>query len=184
VKATLRAQYGGWQLHRSRTAMGYQSPAAGQLEKGSEKPTLQREQGKGLLKETPAGDFRKNRIFVIESSQVFWGTGTALSARGRDFLDAVVAYVSKLPDRLVISEFSPGGQRTGGSALDQEPSSGIRPSSSDAGLLRATAVLSYLNRQGIAPDRCSIATQGMSPEGRVETQRRLEIALLGRNVYQ
>lgn len=214
VKATLQAHYGGWQPQRSRTAMGYQSPAAGQLEKGSEKPTLQGEQGKGLLKETSAGDFRKNKIFVIESNQVFWGTGTTLSARGRDFLDTLASYLGQLPDRLVISEGGPG-QGAGGREQGAETlSADTRPlppaPSSDAGPVRAMAVLNYLTRQGIAKDRCSIATHGMSPERRVErvpqredsrwggdpnapfrvgdpgaqSQRLLEIALLSRSVYQ
>jgi outer membrane protein OmpA-like peptidoglycan-associated protein len=113
VKATLGGSYhGGWHQQRSRTAVGYQSPAAGQPGKGSEKPTLQDGEGRGLMKETQAGDFRKRKVFLIESSQVFWGNGTTLSPGGRDFLNALATYVGKVPGRLVITENGPadGGE--------------------------------------------------------------------------
>ncbi len=191
VKATLRAQYGGWQMHRSRTAMGSQPPAAGQLEKGSEKPTLQDTQGKGLMKETQAGDFRQRKIFLIESAKVFWGTGVTLSSSGRDFLDTLASFASKLPDRLVISESGPGdrrtedrGQKTENGAPGAGPSSALRPPSSDLGLVRAIGVLNYLTRKGVSKDRCSIAPQGMSPDHSADTQRMLEIALLNRGAYE
>jgi flagellar motor protein MotB len=165
VQATLRAQYGGWQMHRSRTAMGSQPPAAGQLEKGSEKPTLQDTQGKGLMKETQAGDFRQRKIFLIESAKVFWGTGVTVSSSGRDFLDTLASFASKLPDRLVISESGPGPDHR-------------------QGLVRAIGVLNYLTRKGVSKDRCSIAPQGMSPDHSADTQRMLEIALLNRGAYE
>jgi outer membrane protein OmpA-like peptidoglycan-associated protein len=166
VKAVLAPNYyGGWYTPYPRTAMGAQALAAGQLEKGSERPTLEETQGKGLLKETPAGDFRSRKIFLIESQAVFWGAGTTMSPSGRDFLDTVASFVSKLPDRIVICEDGPGqdGQQ---------------------GLVRAAGVLNYLTGKGISKDRCSIAARGMSPDRSFRTQRMLEVALLGASVYR
>lgn len=165
VKATLAPNYGGWRQQPSRTAMGYQSPAAGQANNGSEKPTLQEGQKTGTMKETQAGDFRRRKIFLIESNKVFWGAGTTLSANGRDFLDTLATFVSKMPDRLVISEAGPGPD-------------------SELGLRRAISVLTYLTSKGLAKDRCSIAARGMSPDRSAETQRTLEVALLSASVYR
>jgi outer membrane protein OmpA-like peptidoglycan-associated protein len=157
--------YGGWYTPYPRMAMGAQTPAAGQLEKGSEKPTLEEIQGKGLLRETPAGDFRSRKIFLIESKSVFWGAGTALSPGGRDFLDTLASFVSKVPDRIVLCEDGPGQD-------DQQ------------GLVRAAWILDYLTSKGISKDRCSIAARGMSPDGSFQTERMLEIALLSASVYR
>ncbi len=166
VKAVLAPNYyGGWYTPYPRTAMGAQAMAAGQLEKGSEKPTLQETQGDGLLKETPAGDFRSRKIFLIESKSVFWGAGTTLSPGGRDFLDTLASFVSKIPDRLVICEDGPG---------QDDPQ----------GLVRAAWVLNYLADKGISKDRCSIAARGMSPDQSFQPQRMLEIALLSASVYR
>lgn len=166
VKAVLAPNYyGGWYTPYPRTAMGAQAMAAGQLEKGSEKPTLEETQGKGLLKETPAGDFRSRKIFLIESRAVFWGAGTTLSPSGRDFLNTLASFVSKIPDRIVICEDGLGRD-------DQQ------------GLVRAAWVLNYLTVKGISKDRCSIAARGMSPDRSFQTQRMLEIALLSASVYR
>jgi outer membrane protein OmpA-like peptidoglycan-associated protein len=166
VKATLSPNYGGgWHQQQSRTAVGYQTPAAGQPGKGSEKPTLQEAEGTGMMKETPAGDFRRRKIFLVESKTIFWGAGTTLSSSGREFLDTLTAFAAKMPDRLVISESGPGTE-------------------SELGLRRAISVVSYLTGKGISKDRCSIAAQGMSPDRSSETQRMLEVALLSASVYQ
>jgi chemotaxis protein MotB len=181
VKATLSANYGGWHAQQSRTAVGSQTPAAGQLGKGSEKPTLQETQGTGLMQETQAGDFRRRKIFLIESKTVFWGAGTTLSSSGRDFLDTLASFAGKMPDRLVISESGPTAQET--EDAGRKTGDGL-PSSSDLGLLRAAGVLHYLTSKGISKDRCSIAIKGMSPDRSLEAQRMLEIALLSASVYQ
>jgi outer membrane protein OmpA-like peptidoglycan-associated protein len=165
VKATLTPNYGGWYAKSSRTTVGNQTPAAGQQGKGSEKPTLDEAEGKGLMKESQAGDFRTRKIFLIESKTVFWGSGITLSPSGRSFLEALTAFADKMPDRLVISESGPGA----------DPEQGLR---------RAVAVLNYLAGKGIARDRCSIAARGMSPDPGFETQRMLEVVLLNASVYQ
>ena len=194
AKATLAANGGGWHKQRSNTAVGSQAPAAGQFGKGSEKPTLQGEQGAGLLKETQAGDFRTRKIFLIESNTVFWGAGTTLSPSGREFLDTLASFAAKIPDRVVISETGPEDGVVGrpysvaGEEKDatpgQKPTTGYQLPTTDPGLVRAAAVLNYLIRKGLAKDRCSLAVRGMSPDRSFQAQRMLEIALLSASVYQ
>ena len=138
--------------------------------KAAKSPPSQETQGKGLMKETPAGDFRTRKIFLVESKTVFWGAGTTLSPSGRDFLDTLASFAAKMPDRIVISESGPGRRRG-------RPSNGLS-------LRRARPRGPELpGRQGISKDRCSIAVRGMSPDRSFETQRMLEIVLLA-SVYQ
>ncbi len=191
VRATLAPNYGGWRPHYSRTAVGFQAPAAGQLNKGSEKPTLQDTQGQGLMKEAQASEFRKRKVFLVESKTLFWGAGTALSPAGCDFLDTLASFAMQVPGRIVISENGPvdqriedRGQTTEDGGQKRAPSSVVRPPSSDVGLLRATTVLRYLTTRGIPKDRCSVGVRGMSPEQSFEKERMLEIVLLDASVYQ
>jgi outer membrane protein OmpA-like peptidoglycan-associated protein len=157
--------YGGWHAAPPREALGFQAPAAGQFQKGSEKPTLEETQGEGLLRETPPGDFRTRKVFLVESRTIFWGAGTTLSPGGRDFLNTLASYAGAMSDRIIISENGPGN----------DPK---------LGLSRALTTLSYLATNGISRDRCSLAAQGMSPEAGFATERMLEIALLEESVYQ
>lgn len=166
VKATLISDYyGGWFQSQPRGAMGPQSLAAGQLAKGSEKPTLEQGPGNGLLAESQPDDFRTRKVFVVASKDVFWAAGVTLSANGRDYLDALAAFAANVPDRLVISESGPGD--------DEELRLG-----------RAVVVVKYLADKGILKDRCSIGTTGMRPEEDSGAERTLEIALLEESAYQ
>ncbi len=189
MKATLAPNYyGGWRPHHPRTALGFQAPAAGQLGKGSEKPTLQDTQGQGLMKETQAGEFRRRKVFLVESKTVFWGAGTTLSPGGRDFLDTLASFAAQVPGRIVISEESPAqgsGIRDQGSERLPPDTRSLTPDpSSDLGLRRAATVLHYLAGKGMSRDRCSVGMRGMSPAQNFEKERRLEIVLLDASVYQ
>jgi outer membrane protein OmpA-like peptidoglycan-associated protein len=199
VKATLAPNYyGGWRSQDMRTAVGAQAPAAGQAGKGSEKPTLQETQGSGLLKETQAGEFRKRKVFLIESNTVFWGAGTVLSPGGRDFLDTLASFAAQVPGRIVISENGPtdlGTEGEGQSPDDEEPkredggrgtedSDILQAPPADLGLRRAATALNYLTTRGISKDRCSLGVRGMSPDQEFEKERMLEIVLLDTSVYQ
>jgi outer membrane protein OmpA-like peptidoglycan-associated protein len=165
VKAALAPNYyGGWYKFHPRAALGPQPLAAGQLEKGSEKPTLE-DSHEGMLAETRPENFRARKIFLVESEKVFWAAGTTLSAHGRGFLDSMAAFAGQVPDRIVISETGPG----------DDP---------ELGLLRAVTILKYLSRKGVSKDRCSIAAKGMLPEQDLASERMLEIALLDQSIYK
>lgn len=157
--------YGGWYSFHPRPGTGPQAVAAGQHEKGSEKPTLEETQGHGLLAETKSEDFRTRKVFVIESKQVFWGTGVTLSREGRDFLDALAAFAAKVPGRIVIAE--------NGSGADV-----------DLAYNRALRALTYLASRGVSKDRCCIGTKGTLPPEAGGTERTLEIAILDESTYK
>ena len=166
VRVALSANYfGGWYRNPPLSSMGYQMPAAGQLEKGSEKPTLEEFQGTGMLAETEPADFRTRKIFLIESKKVFWAAGTTLSSDGRDFLDIVASFINTLPDRIIVSENGPGGD-------------------SELGIFRAIVVVKYLNSKGASKNRFSIGAKGMLPEETCKDQRMLEITLLEEGRYK
>ena len=157
--------YGGWYPFHPRTGAGPQAIAAGQHEKGSERPTLEETQGKGVLANTKSEDFRTRKVFVIESSRVFWGVGATLSRDGRDFLDALAAFAAKVPGRIVIAENGLGG----------DP---------ELACNRALRTLTYLASRGISKDRCCIGTQGTLPPQTAGAERTLEIAILDESTYK
>jgi len=166
AKVALSANYyGGWYRNPSLSSMGRQMPAAGQSEKGSEKPTLEESQGTGLLAETEPADFGNRKIFLIESQKVFWAAGTTLSRNGCDFLDTFASLINTLPDRIAVSENGPG-------------------SDGELGIYRAIAVINYLNSKGVSKDRFSIGARGMLPDENSNTERMLEIALLDESTYK
>jgi len=165
TKAALSPNFcGNWFKNPSHAAMP-QTTVGEQLEKGSEKPNLEEATGKGLLAETKPEDFRTNKIFVIESKKIFCATGTILSVTGRDFLNILASFISKMPDQLVVSEYGPGDD-------------------SELGILRAVSVVKYLTSRGISKDRCSIGTKSMLPDKNFDAKRMLEIALLDKSTYK
>ena len=166
MTAALEANfYGGWNPLSPKPAMGPQAIAAGQQEKGSDKPTLEETQGKGMLAETKSEEFRTRKVFVIESSKVFWGTGVTLSRDGRDFLDSLAAFAEKMPGRIVIAESGPGPD-------------------TEIGFNRALRTLTHLASRGVPKNRCCIAAKGTLPDQEAAAERTLEIAILDESIYK
>jgi chemotaxis protein MotB len=166
AKVALSANYyGGWYRNPPLSSIGHQMTATGQVEKGSEKPTLEESQGTGMLAESEPADFRTRKIFLIESKKVFWAAGTTLSRDGRDFLDILASFIKTLTDRIVVSENGPGGD-------------------SELGIFRAIVVVKYLSSKGVSKNRFSIGAKGMLPEENLKAERMLEIALLDEGNYK
>jgi flagellar motor protein MotB len=165
VKATLAPNFGGWYSFQPRTAVGPQTVAAGQPEKGSERPTLDETQGKGMLAEGKPEEFRTRKVFTVESKKVFWGDGVTLSRDGRDFLDTLADFATKMPGRIVIAESGPGAP-------------------AEIGFNRAVRTLTYLAARGVSKDRCCIGTKGTLDGQGPATERMLEIAILDESVYK
>jgi chemotaxis protein MotB len=157
--------FGGWYRNRPQGAIVPQSPSAGQPDKGSEKPTLEDGQGKGMMAETKSADFGTHKVFLIESKRVFLGTGTTLSRDGRDFLDLFASFVSQVRDRIVVSESGP-------------------QDSSELGPVRAANVVKYLGGCGVSKDRCSIGAIGTLADKNAGNERVLEITLLDASTYK
>ena len=166
AKVALSANYyGGWYRDPPLSSMVRHRRAAEQLEKGSEKPTLEESQGTGLLAETEPADFENRKIFLIESQKVFWAAGTTLSKDGRDFLDLFASFINVRPERIAVSENGPGPD-------------------GDLGIYRAIAVISYLNSKGVSKNRFSIGAKGMLPDNNFGAERMLEITLLDETTYK
>ncbi len=131
--------------------------ATGSSEDNSQTPTLDVTAGqKGSLRSTHAPDFRTHKVFTAESKEMFWSTGTSLSAQGRAFLDLVAAYAARLHGPIVVSESSSG--------------------SDNLGVQRAIAAVRYLVDRGVPETSINVAP------GAVETteseHRRLQVTFL------
>ena len=160
INATLAPDlYGGWFREQPLGRMGRQMVASGQNEKGSEKPTLDNPSGPGALTESKPKDFRSQKVFIIESEKAFLGSGTAMSAEGREFIDSLALLLSKVSGRIAVSEVGPGNNP-------------------DTGINRAIAVVEYLCEKGVPKNRCSIGTRATTSETNYKTVRILEITLL------
>jgi chemotaxis protein MotB len=145
-----------------------------EIDRGSEKQTLERDEKDGLLEETEPEDFQNRKVFIVSSKKVFWGKGAAISSEGRDIMSTMASFLKEVPDRIVISENGPGEE-----------------DSVQFGLVRAWAVLEYLTEtQGLEKKRFSISAASTITKERFDSgqvvaalERTIEIVLLERSIY-
>lgn len=148
-----------------------------ELDKGSEKPTLEEGTENHLKKDTEPVNFHDRKVFLISSDKIFWGKGTIISLQGQKTLSAMASFLKEVPNRIVISE---NGQDN--KMIDEH-----------FGLQRAWAVMEYLTtKQGLDKKRFSITASTLQenlksieqahPE--VKAERMLEVVLLERSIYQ
>lgn len=158
--------YGGWYSFQPRTAVGPQAIAAGQPERGSERPTLEETQGPGgMLSQSKPEDFRTRKVFTIESKKVFWGAGVTLSRDGKAFLDTLADYAAKMPGRIVIAENGPKAD-------------------TEIAFNRALRTLTYLTSKGVSKDRCCIGARGTLNLRDAGGEPVMEIAILDESLYK
>lgn len=148
------------------------------LDKGSEKPTLETGNVDGLLKATQPFDFTRGIVFMLPSSKLFWGNGIAISTEGRHIIDKMALFLSEVPHRIVITEYGVSNNQT----------------SESLGLHRAWTVMDYLtSKENLDKKRFCISlisthshdsneSSGLN-SNREEAGRTVEIALLARNIY-
>ena len=128
--------------------------------------------------DTELVNFRDQKVFLISSARIFWGKGTAISFQGRKVLSDMASFLKEVPNRIVISEYRPGNEK----------------SNEHIGLQRAWAVLEYLTRkEGLDKRQFCISAastvgqkslKNREPDYRgVEAERTLEIVLLERSIY-
>jgi chemotaxis protein MotB len=150
-----------------------------ELDKGSEKPTLEKGTKDNLKEETETSDFRNRKVFLISSDRIFWGKGATVSSRGRHTLGTMAAFLKEVPGRIVISETGPAEKEK---------------SNKKFGLPRAWEVMKYLTtKQGLDKKRFSISAMstmaqesfesGEPSRSEAEPERGLEIVLLERSIY-
>lgn len=135
------------------------------LRKGSEKKTLADDGDSSFLEEKRPLDFRNLKVFSAPSKTVFWATGTVISKKGREILDALIIYLRSMPSRIVISEHGSDGNI-------------------QLGVDRSWVVLEYMTTNtGIKKERFSI-TGANTTTRKSKGQRTLEISLLERDIYE
>ena len=147
-----------------------------ELQKGSEKPTLEKAE-EGILNEGEE-NFRKHKVFLMPSSNVFWGKGSTISYEGQRILTTMAEFLKQIPGRVVISENARISNNN----------------SENFCLTRAWTVKTFLTeQQKLDKNRFSIsAGSTIGKEGfeiisvdnaNVQPDRILEIVLLERSVY-
>lgn len=167
-KMTLAPNY-GWQSKPAAESFEPQNLSPNETDKGSEKPTLEKESGTNKLKETYGKDYSTYKVFLIQSKKVFWGTGTSLSTDGRDFLDLLASFLSRVPSRVVIAENGPA----------PDPAGGI-----ESGISRSISVVNYLASKGVPKSSCNIAAKATLSQADFAHERMLEINLLDESIYK
>ncbi|MHC4279374.1 MAG: flagellar motor protein MotB [Planctomycetota bacterium] len=145
-------------------------------DQGSEKPTEEKKEAGGLRQTQPL-DYNY-KVFVIPSSEVFWGNGSSISSSGRETLSMMAEFLKGNPVRVVIGETN----------LDNED--GFL----DFGLSRAYAVINFfVNQKGLDKKRFNISAVSTvnkkqfagidNRTSNVTNNRALEIVLLEWSIY-
>jgi chemotaxis protein MotB len=144
------------------------------LDKGSEKPTLE-SGGEGALRETFSEEYRKHKVILIKSDEIFWGKGTVISQTGRETLSTLAQFLLSMPEAVVVSE------------------NNLTQTDPELGTARAWTVIKYLtDREGLNIERFSLSTQTTAGQKGFELfslsdepsqpERLLEVVLLPRSV--
>jgi chemotaxis protein MotB len=146
------------------------------LDKGSEKNALSERSKDSLLKETGSKNLHEQKVFFSPSDAVFWGNGTVISFHGRKVLSDMASFLMEVPDRIVVSENGPDGEKD----------------SEHLGLQRAWAVIEHFTKKhDLDKGRFSIAAATLQKnpqndlwdDSQVRNGRMLEIVLLERSIY-
>jgi len=149
-----------------------------ELDRGSEKLTLEKGLEDGLKKETQLDDSQRQRVLLIPSQRIFWGNGTAISSEGHKVMEILASFLKKTQEQVVVSENGP---------LDDTDSEHF-------GLPRAWAVMEYLTtKENLDKKRFNISQAStLSQDESLSwgssilesgASRMLEIVLLERSIY-
>ena len=66
-----------------------------ELAEGSEKPTLIKGFMDNSKEDTGPVDFRRRKVFLISSKEIFWGKGTVISSEGRRVMTKMASFLKK-----------------------------------------------------------------------------------------
>lgn len=167
-------------IRSDRDALMYIPPIihVSDLDKGSEKPTLETGNTDGLLEAAEPYDFDRGIVFTLPSNKLFWGNGIAISNQGRTLIDTLAQFLTGVSHRIVISEHGAVNDTT----------------SESFGLQRSWAVMNYLTvKKNLDKERFSISSistfsqkGGENAGQNSDTSgagRTVEIVLLARNIY-
>jgi chemotaxis protein MotB len=161
VSATLM-QCGGWLLEKPKSTLSPGIAGEGDdVSDGPEKPSQEVTRKTGQIDQTHSRKFFTDKVFLIPMDFMFYSTGVALTTEGRQWLDDLSVYLTKMPGRILIAE-----RRTESMAA--------------AGPQRAIVAAEYLVQKNIDPERISISTRITTSN----TQNQVvEISLLEKEIY-
>lgn len=169
------------------------------IQRGSEKPTLEYGKEDTLKKETLPTNFRDRNVFLLPSAEIFWGRGKTISSEGGRILSNIAAYLSMVRNRIVVSEVggisnksSPVSRETpvgNNGKMQKDEAGGSSKAGENFGLARAWSVLNYLSEKGnLDRARFSLSATGLVTGGSESSagadERMVEIVLLNRSLYR
>lgn len=157
IDATL-SPCGGWYKETPKNSLGWKYQDSGETE-GSSRPTLELPKKSGAINQTSSRDFYSYKVFLVPTSTLFFTTGTALTPQGRNWLDTLAEYLTKMPGGVVIS----------GQGPDQ---------TCDQSISRSLSVVNYLSTKGIPSKRLNVSSRGTLPQSHFQQQSMLEVCLM------
>jgi chemotaxis protein MotB len=154
-------------MYRNTMASAIDTEPVDAVVEGSEAATLEEGTSGGLKQMAEFQNPYEPRIILIPSNKIFAGKAAALSPKGREILNVLGAYLKKIPNGVVIDEYS--------------------ATKGETGLLRASAIVDYLTTKSELPrDRFGISNTKASNQQVLEDIRRqnnndgvIEVVLLG-----
>ena len=158
ARVTVTPNY-GWHGRLPQSALRPTTIAAGETRAGSERPALETASNGKTMKATHEIEDKRAKIFVAESSGVFWAKGQSISAQGRRLLDTLAAYFKKMPGQIVICERGETDE-------------------AELSITRSVAIIRQLQARGIPRSRCNISAATMLENKESQRGRQLEIVLV------
>ncbi len=142
-------------------------------EEGSEKPdTISSEQvinPKAHEMIIGIDAYRDEKLFYLNSKQMFFGDGRVLTSQGREILDQIGLFMKMVPCKMIVTEATATG--------------GTREKDLRRRLLRAWSVTRYLKEiQGLPARRMSISITDSKPLQRHQGQSVMKITLLNKDM--
>lgn len=135
---------------------------------GSEKSTSSDSQKSSLINEGITQDHHRKKIFIADSTDIFWANSMIMSPEGKKTLASLAAFLSRIEGRIIITETPVSNTLT----------------DNQQGLMRSWKIMDYLtNKAKVEKNRCSISQHSAidlehDETGNNTNQRRVEIVVL------
>jgi outer membrane protein OmpA-like peptidoglycan-associated protein len=160
--ATLRYS-GGWLTEMPNSSMSPGLAGGDDVEDGPETRSSEETTKSGQINQTDSMRFFTDRMFLVSENLLFHSTSLGLTPQGREWLDNLAMYLSKMKGQILIAE--PLGAQT-----------------RVAGPQRSLAIANYLLHKNIDADRISISTRQTSSNPEVAQNREIEIGLVEKEI--
>jgi flagellar motor protein MotB len=154
---------GGWMSMAPNSSM---SPGLSDMEdvtNGPEVPSLDQTRKADEINQTYSKKFFTDKTFLVPAEFLFYSSGAALTTDGKQWLDGLSVYLSKMTGQVLIAE------KNTAQKISSAP-------------LRAIAVAEYLVTKNIESGRISIGKDGTASYPPGEQQQTMEISLLEKEI--